>query len=61
MRKGLEICPKCIGAKEVMVAKESRGFEYKGCDLCNVKGYVTSELEEDYVLSLNENIIDFDD
>ena len=31
------------------------------CDLCNEKGYVTSELEEDYVLSLNEDIIDFDD
>ena len=61
MRKGLEICPNCVGAKEIMVAKEARGFEYKECDLCNGDGYVTSELEEDYVLSLNEDIIDFDE
>lgn len=61
MRKGLEICPKCVGAKEIMVAKEARGFEYKQCDLCNGNGYVTQELAEDYVLSLNEDIIDFDE
>lgn len=61
MRKGLEICPKCVGAKEIMVAKEARGFEYKQCDLCKGEGYVTQELEEDYVLSLNEDIIDFDE
>lgn len=50
------LCPKCIGAKEVMVSKHKRGFKYQDCDLCNGLGYVTKELEEDFILSLNENV-----
>jgi hypothetical protein len=52
-----EICPKCIGAKEVMVPKKPRGFEYASCSLCSGTGIVTPELSEDYVLSLNEDVL----
>lgn len=52
----LELCPKCIGSKEVMESKPSgKGFIYKTCTLCNGKGYVDSELANDFELSLNED------
>lgn len=58
----LELCPKCIGAKEVMEPKASgRGFEYKKCNLCNGKGYVDSELANDFELSLNEDNFETND
>lgn len=53
------LCPQCIGAKEIMAPKsEGRGFVYKKCNLCDGNGYVNSELEEDYILSLDEESID---
>lgn len=57
------LCPKCVGAKEIMTTKkEGRGFIYSKCNLCDGKGYVNSELEEDYILSLDEESInDYDD
>ena len=51
------ICPSCIGAKEIMVAKETKGFEYKTCNLCNGDGYVSNDLAEDFELSLNEDFL----
>jgi len=53
-----KLCPKCIGAKEIMVTKtEGRGFMYVKCNLCEGKGTVSKELEEDYILSLDEDSI----
>ncbi len=56
------ICPKCLGAKAVMEANETKkGFHYDECSLCNKTGEVTPELAEDYILSLNEeNIQDYE-
>lgn len=58
----LELCTKCIGSKEVMESKPSgKGFVYKTCNLCNGKGYVDSELAEDFELSLNEESLEIND
>ena len=51
-------CPQCLNAKEIMVPKETKGFKYEKCSLCNGTGVVSEETEEDYLLSLNENLID---
>jgi hypothetical protein len=40
-----------------MKAKETKGFQYVDCPLCNATGVVSSEVAEDYVLSLNEDVI----
>jgi DnaJ-class molecular chaperone len=55
-----KLCPKCIGATNVMVPKISgkKGFEYQICTLCNGTGVISEEIEEDYLLSLNEDLID---
>jgi len=52
-----QLCPKCIGAKEVMEARADgkKGFQYKDCNLCNGKGYVNPVLASDFELSLNED------
>lgn len=52
---GHETCPKCLGAEKIMVPKQTRGFEYVDCSLCNGLGVVPKELAEDFVLSLNED------
>lgn len=49
------MCPKCLGAKTLMTPKKKRGFEYKKCTLCEGSGDVSFELEEDFILSLNED------
>lgn len=49
-------CPKCLGSKTPMTPKKDAGFEYKNCSLCEGTGEVTPELEEDFILSLNEDI-----
>ena len=36
----------------------SKGFEYVDCSLCNGTGVVSEETVDDYLLSLNENLID---
>ena len=52
-------CPKCLSTGETMEGrKESKGFQYKTCTLCNGTGVVSEEIEEDYLLSLNEDLID---
>jgi hypothetical protein len=55
-----KLCPKCVGATKVMIPKTngSKGFEYVDCSLCNGTGIVSKETEEDYLLSLNEDLID---
>lgn len=55
-------CPACLGAKTVMEGrKESKGFEYKKCNLCKGEGVVSKEIEEDYLLSLNEDLLENND
>jgi hypothetical protein len=50
-------CPKCLGAKEIMVPRTTRGFDYEECELCSATGTVDDTLHEDYLLSLNEDAI----
>jgi hypothetical protein len=56
------ICPKCVGAKQIMEpnVKPKVGFTYNTCTLCNGVGFVNSELEEDFLLSLNEDNFDIE-
>jgi len=55
-----KLCPSCIGATQVMIPKTNgkKGFEYQDCTLCNGSGVVSEEIEEDYLLSINEDLID---
>ena len=43
-----------------MVPKRNgkKGFEYIECTLCNGTGVISEEMEEDYLLSINEDLID---
>ena len=58
-----KVCPKCVGATNVMVPKTNgkKGFQYITCTLCNGVGYISDVLEEDYLLSLNEDLLDTND
>lgn len=61
MCKGKVMCPKCLGSKQPMTSKkEGVGLEYKTCTLCEGSGEVSQELEEDFILSLNEDSINND-
>ena len=40
-----------------MKAKETKGFQYVDCPLCYATGLVPGDVADDYVLSLNEDII----
>ena len=55
-----KLCCKCIGSTQVMIPKTNnkKGFEYQDCTLCNGSGVVSEETEEDYLLSINEDLID---
>jgi len=55
-----KLCPKCVGATNVMIPKTNgkKGFEYQTCSLCNGTGVISEEIEEDYLLSINEDLID---
>ena len=55
-----KLCPKCVGSTQVMIPKTNneKGFEYQTCSLCNGTGVVSEEIEEDYLLSINEDLID---
>ena len=57
MSKTVE-CPQCVGAKEIMVPKETKGFKYEKCTLCNGTGKVTPQLADDYVFAMNEDNFD---
>ena len=56
-----KLCPKCVGAKIIMEPKPNRGFHYISCKLCNGEGTVSKILEDDYILSLDEDNITLDD
>jgi hypothetical protein len=58
MDNKLITCPKCLGAQQLMEAKQTAGFEYRTCSLCKGEGEVLLEIEEDFILSINENLID---
>jgi len=55
-----KLCPKCLGSAKVMVPKTNgkKGFQYQNCTLCNGTGVVSEETVEDYLLSINEDLID---
>ena len=55
-----KLCPSCVGSTQVMIPKTNnkKGFEYQDCTLCNGSGVVSEETEEDYLLSINEDLID---
>ena len=55
-----KLCPSCVGSTQVMIPKTNnkQGFEYQTCSLCNGTGVVSEETEEDYLLSINEDLID---
>ena len=55
-----KLCPSCVGSTQVMIPKTNgkKGFEYVTCTLCNGTGVISEELEEDYLLSINEDLID---
>lgn len=54
------LCCKCVGSTKVMIPKTNgkKGFEYIDCSLCNGTGVISEEIEEDYLLSINEDLID---
>ena len=56
----IKLCPSCVGSTKVMIPKNKnkKGFEYQDCTLCNGSGVVSEETVEDYLLSLNEDLID---
>lgn len=55
-------CPKCLGAKEIMEPKKTKGFVYKTCDLCDGNGYVSNQIADDFIFAMNEdNFEDFND
>ena len=55
-------CPKCLGALTVMTPKETKGFKYEPCDICEGKGVVLPDLHQSFVDSQNvfedDNVID---
>ena len=55
-----KLCPSCVGSTQVMIPKTNnkKGFEYQTCTLCNGTAVVSEEIEEDYLLSINEDLID---
>ena len=61
MNSKLVTCPKCLGVGELMEPKKTAGFEYKACSLCKGKGEVLPELEEDFILSINEDNFESND
>ena len=55
------MCPKCLGAQQLMEAKQTAGFEYRTCSLCKGEGEVLPEIEEDFILSMNEDNFESND
>ncbi len=57
----METCNQCLGTGRPMTSKKDEpGLEYKTCTLCEGEGVVKAELNEDYILSLNEDSINSD-
>ena len=55
MNKNKTDCPKCLGAKELMEAKKTTGFEYKTCSLCKGEGEVLTQIADDFIFAINED------
>ena len=58
-----KLCPSCVGSTKVMIPKTNgkKGFEYTDCSLCKGEGMVSEETEEDFLLSLNEDLLETND
>ena len=56
-----EECPKCLGAKEIMTPRETKGFDYKECSLCRGLGIVPTQIAQDFVFSITEENFDEDE
>lgn len=50
-------CPNCLGVKQIMTPRKKRGFQYEDCNYCDDNGLVTEEQEENFILSMNENLL----
>ena len=61
MENNKKECPSCLGAEIIMTPKETKGFIYKTCSLCNGVGTVSKELADDFELSLNEDNLETND
>ena len=60
MKNKTKTCPKCLGAKEIMEPKKTRGFEYVNCSLCHGIGEVEQQLHDDFIFAQNEENYDDD-
>ncbi|HEX8586110.1 MAG TPA: hypothetical protein VF680_17090 [Allosphingosinicella sp.] len=49
-------CPQCLGVKEIMVPNEKRGFHYETCSLCKGEGEVHSEIHDDFIFAMNDEL-----
>ena len=54
-------CPQCLGAKEIMVPKDTKGFKYEKCSLCNGTCNLDPQLYDDYIFSLDEDNFETND
>ncbi len=54
-------CPRCLGSKQFMESKKTKGFEYKKCNICDKDGLVESDIAADIILSQNEDNVEFED
>ena len=61
MNNNLTECPQCLNAKEIMVPKQTKGFEYKTCNLCKGTGQVDSQIADDFVFAMNEDNFETND
>lgn len=58
MNKNETDCPNCLGEGIEMKSNENeKGFKYEKCCLCRGNKKVSREVEEDFILSLDENLI----
>ena len=53
MNNNLIECPQCLSVGTLMVPKQTKGFEYKTCSLCNGTGEVDSQIADDYIFAMN--------
>lgn len=53
MKNNLKECPKCLSVGTLMEPKQTKGFEYKTCSLCNGHGSVDSQIADDFIFAMN--------
>jgi len=44
-------CPCCLGTGQHMEARETKGFKYEDCTLCDKTGVVEQQIADDYVFA----------